>query len=229
VAATPLSPTGEPPVGAPRLCDASGMAEIHRAFRHAFAEAPALVAGVRTGETAHAAAVASQLTLISGGLHSHHEGEDQRLWSMLEERAPSCAAHVARMKAQHAEMLGHLEALDRAVSAWAVSALPADAEPVQSALAGVSGALAVHLPDEEASIVPVMERTITEREVAWFGEHGRRATPKGRTWDMLGAILAGQPDGDDWLRRNMPLPGRLAWRLIGSPRYTRYRATLVGR
>lgn len=227
--ATPLPPSGDLPTG-PKTCDASGMVEIHRLFRRGFGEGPDLVRRVRDGDTTHSAVVATQLETLSLGLHAHHEGEDERLWSALDERAPSCAGHVERMKAQHAQMLVQLAALDRALPAWRRSAAAADAEPVLAALDGVNAALAVHLPDEETTIVPVMEHTITEAEVDWFSEHGRRSIPKGQTWQQLGEILAAQPDGgDEWLHKHMPAPGRLAWRWIGRRKYAAHRAALEGR
>lgn len=227
--ATPLPPSGDLPSG-PKTCDASGMAEIHRLFRRGFGEGPDLVRRVSEGDTGHAEVVATQLETLSLGLHAHHEGEDERLWPALDERAPSCAAHVERMKAQHAELLVHLTALDRALPAWRASAKATDAEPVLSALAGVNEAMAVHLPDEETNIVPVMEYTITEPEIEWFAEHGRKAIRKGQTWQQLGEILAAQPDGgDEWLHKHMPAPGRLAWRLIGRRAYAKHRRALEGR
>ncbi|WP_169580702.1 MULTISPECIES: hemerythrin domain-containing protein [Microbacterium] len=227
--ATPLPSSGDAPAG-PKTCDASGMVEIHRLFRRGFGEGPELVRGVADGDVAHADVVSTQLETMSLGLHAHHEGEDARLWDALEQRAPACASHVERMKAQHAEMLVQLTSLDHALPAWRASARSVDAAPVLAALDGVNAALAVHLPDEEANIVPVMERTITEAEVKWFSEHGRRSIPKGQTWQQLGEILAAQPDGGDaWLHAHMPAPGRLAWRLIGRRRYAAHRAALEGR
>ncbi|MFP3466796.1 hemerythrin domain-containing protein [Leifsonia sp. SIMBA_070] len=229
MSATPLPSSGEPPLDGQQTCDASGMAEIHRLFRSSFAEAAGLVGGVADGDTAHADVVAAQLALISGALHAHHEGEDERLWPTLDERAPSCAVHVERMKAQHATMLDHLRELDAAVPGWRAAPSSATAEPVRAALDGINAALAVHLPDEETTIVPVMEHTLTEREVDWFGKHGRAHTPKGQTWNMLGAILAAQPDGGAaFLKTNMPAPVRLLWRRVGAPKYARYRAELEG-
>lgn len=219
--------SAEPPA---KLCDASGMAEIHRMFRSGFAEAPAFVQGVAAGDTAHAAAVATHLDLLSASLHGHHEGEDQRLWSMLSERSPACGSHVTRMQEQHAQMLVHLQALDAAVPAWRASAQADDRIAVLEALAGVNEALAVHLPDEERTIVPVMETVITEEEVQWFAEHGRKHTPKGQTWNSLGAILRAQPDGGEaWQRKHLPAPVRLMWRAVGARRYAKSRAVLEGR
>ncbi|GAA1469723.1 hemerythrin domain-containing protein [Microbacterium thalassium] len=211
----------------PKTCDASGMAMIHRVFRSGFGEGSDLVRAVRAGDTAHADAVATQLNMLSVSLHAHHEGEDARLWGPLEERAPACAVHVERMKKQHAEMLVHLRELDRALPAWRTAA--SDPDAVLQALDGINAALAVHLPDEEENIVPVMETTITEKEADWFSEHGRRATPKGQTWNMIGTVLRAQPDPDAFLREEFPPPFRLVWRMIGRSRYEKNRALIEGR
>jgi len=227
--ATALQPSGDQP-SAPKTCDASGMAEIHRLFTAGFAEAPRLVAGAPAGDTVRVDALATHLDMLSASLHAHHEGEDARLWDRLAERAPACAAHVERMKMHHAQMLVHLVALDDAVPGWRASAGRSGADAVLAALDGVNAALAEHLPDEEANIVPVMETVLSVDEAEWFGEHGRKATPKGQTWNMLGAILAAQPDGGDaWMRKNLPAPVRLIWKWIGKPKYRKNRAVLEGR
>lgn len=209
-------------------CRASGMAVIHRMFRTGFAEAPALVAGVSDGDAEHATAVADHVATLSATLHAHHEGEDQLLWDRLSERAPSCAAHVGRMRAQHATMLTHLAELDRALPTWRDTATPETATPVLEALARLNAALAAHLPDEEATIVPVMESTLSQRELREFSEHGRRATPKGAMWQVLGAITSAQPDGGTaFLEEELPAPARVLWRTVGRRSYARHRAGLV--
>ncbi|MET0725068.1 MAG: hemerythrin domain-containing protein [Leifsonia sp.] len=228
MSATALPSSGDRP-GAPTLCDASGMAEIHRMFRAGFGEGPSLVGGVSDGDAAHADVVGDHLTLLSVGLHSHHEGEDSHLWDVLSQRAPSCAVHVGQMKEQHAAMLVQLEALDAALPAWRASGRRADAASVVAALDGINAALAVHLPAEETYIVPVMETTLTQKEVDWFGEHGRKATPKGKTWLQLGAILAAQPDGGgEWMHKHLPGPVRVIWRMVGRGQYEKNRKALTG-
>lgn len=225
MSAQALPASGDAPPA--RTCDASGMAMIHRFFRKHFGEAPGFVRGVAAGDTAHAERVADHLELLSTSLHAHHESEDERLWSTVESRAPACAVHVERMKQHHAVMLTQLTALDAALPAWRSSAQNPDA--VIAALDGVNAALAVHLDDEVENIVPVMETTMTQAEVDWFGEHGRKATPKGKVWASLGMILDSQPDGGDhMLRKDLPPPVRLLWRLVGSKRYAAYRAALAG-
>ncbi|GAB1819770.1 hypothetical protein HerbRD11066_29340 [Herbidospora sp. RD11066] len=202
---------------------------MHRMLQQSFDEATGFVDAVAEGDTRHARVVATQLHLISNALHAHHEGEDEQLWDKIDQRAPACFLHVERMKVQHAEMLTHLQALDRAVPAWRASASAADAVPVRTALAGVTAALAAHFPDEEATIVPLVEHVVTQPEADWFEKHGRKAVPKGQGWNMLGAILAAQPDGGTaWLKKHMPGPLGLIWRFVGAPRYTRFRAALAG-
>lgn len=228
MAATALPPTGGEPSGdEPVVCDARGMAQIHRWFRADFAEAPLLVDAVVPGDTERARVVARHLRTLSIGLHAHHEGEDERLWSTLTERSPGCAVHVERMQAQHGEMLEHLTSLDLALPPWEAGATHPAA--VLAALDGVNAALAVHLPDEEETIVPVIERTMTDAELAWFGKHGNAAVPQGQMWQVLGAILAAQPDGgDEFLRHELPAPARLMWRLVGQRAYAKHRAALTG-
>jgi len=213
---------------AAKTCDASGMADIHRMFRAGFAEGPALVRAVANHDAAQADIVGDHLAMLSHGLHSHHEGEDSLLWDRLESRAPGCAVHVARMKEQHAEMLVHLAALDESLPAWRARGHTSAAGPVLAALDGVNAALALHLPDEEKNIVPVMETTLSPEDVNALSEHGRKSTPRGKTFIVLGSILAAQPDGGKaWKRKNLPGPVRVIWRLVGKPRYVRHRASLT--
>lgn len=228
MAATPMPASGDAPQA--KTCDASGMAMIHRMFRGGFGEGPDLVRGVADGDRAHAEAVAAHLDLLSIALHAHHEGEDERLWPTLEQRAPTCATHVERMKEQHLAMLDALAALDAALPAWRATASTADREPVLAALDAINTALAVHLPDEESHIVPVMETVITEKEAEWFSRHGRAATPKGEMWTSLGMILSTQPDGgEEFLHKDLPAPARLLWKLVGSRKYAAHRAAVEGR
>jgi iron-sulfur cluster repair protein YtfE (RIC family) len=176
----------------------------------------------------HADVVGDHFHMLSVGLRAHHEGEDTMLWAALEGRAPSCAGHVARMKEQHKAMLIYLDALDAALPAWRASGRSSDAADVLTALDGINAALAVHLPDEEQHIVPVMETVVTQKEVDVLSEHGRKATPKGKMFQQLGAILAAQPDaGVEWQRKHLPPPVRLIWRLVGKRKYEANRAELV--
>ena len=225
--ATALPPSGDLPAG-PKICDASGMAEIHRMFRAGFGEARSLIDGVGEGNTAHAEVVADHLAMLSTGLHAHHEGEDTMLWDALEQRAPGCAARRAHEGAAR----GAARAPDGArlrPAGVARERQGRGCRRARFALDGVNAALADHLRDEEHNIVPVMETVLTQTEVDAMGEHGRKATPKGSAFFQLGAILAAQPDGGaEWQRKHLPPPVRLIWRWVGKSKYEANRAELVG-
>lgn len=214
--------------GTAKTCDARGMAEIHRMFRAGFGQAPTLVERVADNDSEQAEIVGDYLAMLSTGLHGHHEGETIMLWDRLETEAPACALHVERMKQQHAELLVHLTELDKRLPGWRGTGRVEDAAPVVAALERINAALAVHLPDEETHIVPVMETVLTPQDVAALSAHGRKSTPKGKMFIQLGEILAAQPDGgEEWQKRNLPAPVRAIWRLVGKPKYKRYRADLV--
>jgi len=226
---SPLPGEGAAAADPVKLCDASGMATIHRYFRAGFAEGPALVRSVSAGDADRVALVATELSTLSSGLHAHHEGEEMRLWDALEERAPGCALHVGRMRTQHQRIAESLEELNAVLPAWRASGSTQDADAVLEALDGVNAALTAHFGDEEQNIVPVMETVITPKEIQWFSDHGRKATPKGQSWNVLGAIMAAQPDDGKAFLGEMPAPFRLVWRLFGRSRYDAHRAALTGR
>ena len=104
--ATPLPASGDIPAGTPKTCDASGMVEIHRLFRR----------GLRRGPRPRQAGPRGRHRPRGGRRDAARDdvdrparaprGRGRALWDALEERAPSCTAHVERMKAQHAELLG---------------------------------------------------------------------------------------------------------------------------
>ena len=73
------------------------------------------------------------------------------------------------------------------------------------------------MADEERYILPLVEQHLSVAEWEQLGERGRAGIPKDRLLVQLGWILDGPRPAD---RREflagMPLPARIAWRLIGS-------------
>lgn len=194
-----LPPSGDVPAGQVKTCDASGMAMIHRVFRAGYGEAPDLVRGVREGDTTHARVVVDHIPMLSVGLHAHHDGEDERLWPVLDQRAPvvrpACVAHEGSASGDPDPF--QRDQLASALPAWRFSVSAADAPPVLDALTGVNEALAVHRHRRGSHDRAVMEYTITEAEIRWFSEHGRKAPPKAYRWQNLGMVLSAQPDGGE--------------------------------
>lgn len=197
-------------------------------FLVGFDEGPALVRAVASGNTVQSERVSDHLEMFSVAWRASHGAHESMLWERLVNRAPSSAPHVERMKAQRAEVLAHMNALDEQLPPWRASARTPEAEPLLATLDAINSALAVHLPEVTKFIVPVMETALTEKEADWFADSARKAIPKGLAMIQLGATLAAQPDGgDELLQNNVSAATRLAWRTGGKQKYLRYRSELL--
>lgn len=183
-----ITPAGE------RLTDVSIMPTIHSALRREFRLAPELVGAVADRDRRRVEVVAGHLDLIGRELHKHHTLEDRFLWPVLLERVSEQLAPVVElMAAQHAvvdDLLGHL---GDAVSAWRRTASAADRDLVADLLAQLHPRLVEHLDAEEAQLLPIAARTVTQDEWDRMGVVARAETPKGEEMLTLGMIAH---DGD---------------------------------
>ncbi len=211
-------------------CDTSDMLTIHALFRRAFTDLPGLVRGVDDGDLARTQVVAAHTLEVAGALHHHHTGEDELLWEKLEQRAPACALHVGRMRAQHATTAEQLRDLHEAVPAWQATASAADRDRVADHLDAVRDTLLTHLGDEESSILPTASTVMSQREWGALHEHGMASVPRDRLLLQLGWILDVVPTAEraGWLRTNLPLPARALWHLVGRRRFAAHRARVYG-
>ncbi|MFF2390336.1 hemerythrin domain-containing protein [Agromyces sp. NPDC058104] len=209
-------------------CDTSDIFIIHRIFRWGYRELPRLVRAVPAGDLERATTVGNAVELVDRGLHVHHEGEDELLWDRLERREPGCAMHVDVMKAQHARVSELLDVADGLLAEWRTTADPATGERLAAALDDVGTTLGVHLGREEADIVPVAARVLSQAEWEELGEHGRGALPKEAMPVQLGLMIDAVPEGEreEWLRANLPAPVRLLWALLMRRKYTAWHRAL---
>lgn len=218
-----------PSTGAPG-CDTSDMVMIHGLFRSVYSEAPALVAGVTPGDSARAAIVGDHVAGLADSLHQHHHSEDLLLWDQLEARNPACATHVGQMRAQHAAVGSQLDRLTSAITVWKAEPSKKNRDAVGSTLATINTLLNEHLGAEEKKILPVASAAFTQAEWNQLGEHSRESVPKDMQLIQLGFILESMPEADraPWLKKNLPAPIRLLYRLVGKPQYEKYRANVYG-
>ena len=212
-------------------CDTGDMLVVHRFFRKVFGDARRLVESVADGDRERARAVGRFTREIAGSLHAHHQGEDQMLWDRLSERAPGCAEHVERMRTQHAAMAERLDVLEELIPAWEASASAEDRARACAALDDVLAVLAVHLGDEEASILPVAGPVFTQKEWDQLGAHARSRIPVSRLLIQLGMILDSFPpdERDEWFTTTFPAPVRVLYSVLGRPRYEAEMRTVYGK
>jgi len=71
--------------------DVRDMAIVHRLFRLAYDEAARLVRVGPTPSPGRVTFLADHIDLVLGGLHSHHQDEDELLYPKIIERVPDQA------------------------------------------------------------------------------------------------------------------------------------------
>jgi hypothetical protein len=204
---------------------------IHRVFRREFPRlAGDIASALAAGDSGRSAALVDHWALLDFFLEHHHDGEDLLLWPPLESAAAEDAAVVARMRAEHDELLVRLAAARAALAPWTGSGgtLP-PADGYADVLDALADHLVSHLDDEEALVVPLVTAHLTAGQWAALGEHGRGGMDPERAFTFLGLILE---DADEEERAKftaeMPPPALEAFRSFGEPAYREYVAVLRG-
>ncbi|WP_458688727.1 hemerythrin domain-containing protein [Nocardia tengchongensis] len=202
--------------------DTYDMVVVHNAFRRHFRALPALVAGVAAGDVERARLLTGFLEELNTGLHSHHTGEDELIWPLLLERAPAASALILRLEEQHERIAELSTRALRDAAEFATVAEPAARDRFAAAATALAAALDEHLAEEETRILPVVQDVMTVPEWRALGERGRAHMPKDRQLVFLGFLLhaASAPDRHKVLAE-LPLPARLAWRLLGRRAFDR--------
>ena len=226
-------PASAPTVDTRPRPDTHEMVVVHRVFREGYRELPALLRGVPAGDTARAAVVVDHLVELSTALHHHHTNEDETLWPLLLERvladAPEHRALVLRMEEQHERVAVLLERALELGAAFRATAAPGTGEQAASTVEALSVALEEHLHDEETLVLPLVQEFVTVAEWEAAGERGRASIPKDRLLVQLGTILSHcSPAEQREFLAKLPLPARIAWRVVGRRTYRAERARLLG-
>ncbi|AQZ62701.1 unnamed protein product [[Actinomadura] parvosata subsp. kistnae] len=204
--------------------ETQGVRIVHRVLRRVFRRESRLlmelVAAVRPGDTARAGVLAGHFRLYRLALRRHHQGQDELLWPPLLARVDLEADVVLRMQAQHERVAVTLARLDAAVAAWEAAAGGDERDTVVAALCDHRAVLLEHLDDEEAALLPLAARYLTEREWACLGERlvAGLAGPA-----LFGAVLEeASPAERALVLRGLPAAARVVWYVAGRPRYARH-------
>ena len=217
------------PVEAHKLCDTSDMVIVHRMFRRECALLPALVATVASGDVARARTVAGHAREILDMLHHHHVGEDELLWPRLSERTRFNTDLLARMDSQHEGLAVLLEQAGTAFAQWQDAPTAPTGRPLTVLLEQLSVRLNEHFGEEEAAILPIVERVVTAAEYQEVGQRGLLSIPLTRRLVALGYLLEGATPAErtDFLAA-IPVFARLAYRLLGARQHHRETTRLRG-
>ncbi|TLM81927.1 hemerythrin domain-containing protein [Pseudarthrobacter sp. NamE2] len=220
--------TAAPLPPGPVLCTGTAtMRRVHRFFLWAYDEAPGLVRSVTSGDTARAEYVGEVLGNFDKVLHVHHEGEDLLMYPQLGQRAPACALHIAQMLEHHKQVTQRLEGVEPIRLRWMETADRETGEELAKRYEDLKSLLNVHLRREVTEVMPAVDRVMSEKELSALGQHGIEQFDKKFLVGYLGMVLATNPPGErEELFKEIPVPVRLAYRLVGRKLYRKQYATL---
>lgn len=212
----------------PVLCQASAaMRRVHRVFLWAYDEAPGLVRSVDAGDRRRSAYVGEVLSNFDKLLHVHHESEDLLMYPKLAARAPACALHVEEMLGQHATVAERLTAIAAVRNPWTLTADPTTGEDLAAKYESLRALLRIHLRREVTEVTPAVEKVITEKELEEMASHGVDAFDTKVVLAYLGMILATNPPEEQReFIKDIPVPIRVVYRLVGRSLYRKQYATL---
>lgn len=197
------------------LTDTSDMIGLHRVFRDAGTNGPALVRDA--ADQARTDLVASYLTNVLCLLKSHHEGEDELVTPRLASRADEDeVAAITRIASQHEPVVDLIEHANAALAAWQAAPTEQTAAAAVAAVEGLTAELTPHLDEEEQTVLPIAARHMTQPEWGELPGHGMRTFTGDKLWLILGLIreqmTAAQIDRMD---ANMPPPVKQMWDGVG--------------
>lgn len=208
--------------------DMTEMYAIHDCLRHEFAKLPLTVKAVAEGNADRAAVVGGHVLLMTSMLHAHHEGEDELVWPLLEERSPEHAALVVDMVGQHEAMTALVDAAQEQAQVWMASPGVLERSSLHTTLIMLEKELLHHLAMEEQQVVPLISRDLTQEEYSAAGAHARAALTPDELAVGLGLILANtSADRGEAILSGMPPEARAGFEEFGRPVYAAYAARLT--
>ena len=203
------------------------MAIVHRMFRRAYAEAARLVRANPTPSPGRVTFLADHIDLILGGLHSHHQDEDELLYPKLIERAPEQAPMTEQVEHEHQVIATALDAAMAACATWRQRPSAETGEALAAALDHLNEVVQPHLDDEEQKVVPLAAVTLTQREWDALGKHSVGQIPRNMRGVAFGMIL--EPLGEEdraLMMRVLPAPVRMLYPLLIQRPWNKYAVTL---
>jgi hemerythrin-like domain-containing protein len=203
------------------------MAIVHQLFRQAYDESARLVRARPTPSPERVTFLADHIDLVLGGLHSHHQDEDELLYPLLIERVPEQAQMTEQVEHEHQVIATALDAASAACAAWRQRPSAETGEALAAALDHLNEVVQPHLDDEEQKVVPLAAVTLTQQEWDALGKRGMNSVPRNKRGIAAGMML--EPlNADDraYMLKTVPAPVRLLFPLMVERPWKKYANTL---
>ncbi len=146
-------------------------------------------------------------------LETHHAAEDDDLWPLLRDHTPDPAdrAEIDAMVREHAQIPDALDRIERAFDSG---------HDVDVAVDSLGALVRDHLAHEERSVLPLVERHLSDAQWHWWLRTERRKSPPRDRPTFLAWVLdEAAPEHERAVLRELPPPGRLVLRRVIQPRY----------
>lgn len=208
--------------GQPAGIDTNDMVSVHGVFRSAFGDAQRHIASAPADRPGRVQLVTDFYSNVFAFLHAHHEGEDEVITPLLLERS-SQRDEVARIAAQHNDILAPLAAGETALGAWHDAPNAENAAALENAIQQVSDALTRHLDDEEAGLLPICSAHLSLAEWGGMPGHTMRIFKGDKVWLVLGLVreqMSEQQKAN--MLANMPPPAVEMWTTQGSAAFDQF-------
>ena len=203
------------------------MAIVHRLFRQAYEEAARLVRAGPTPSPERVTFLADHIDLVLGGLHSHHQDEDELLYPKLIERVPEQAPMTEQVEHEHELIKTALDGASAACATWRARPSAETGEALAAALDHLNAVVQPHLDDEEQKVVPLAAVTLTQREWDAMGKAGMRKVPLKQRGIAAGMMLdALNEEERAYMMHAVPAPMRILMPLMVDRPWKKYAATL---
>jgi iron-sulfur cluster repair protein YtfE (RIC family) len=207
--------------------DVRDMAIVHRLFRQAYDEAARLVRAAPAPSPGRVTFLADHIDLVLGGLHSHHQDEDELLYPKLIERAPEQAPMTEQVEHEHQIIATALDAASAACTAWRQRPSAETGEALAAALDHLNEVVQPHLDDEEQKVVPLAAVTLTQQEWDAMGKRGMSSIPRNKRAIAAGMMLEPLDAADRaYMMKHVPAPLRMLFPLLIERPWKKYASTL---
>ena len=207
--------------------DTQMMPIVHSALRRDLVRLRIVLGTPEAAEPRRRKALAEHVLWLMQFLHDHHSGEDDGLYPLVVRRNPETTALVEQMDEDHGAITPAMDSLTAAAQRHLDDAQSPD-ELLAGAIDSLNEVLNPHLEREEKVMMPVVSRTITDREWRTWDEEfnikpkGLRKLAEEAHWVLDGL----DQDSRDHVEHVVPpVPRFLLLKLLGGG-YRRKRALL---
>lgn len=179
--------------------DQTGMYVMHHALRRDFATFLAAAENTPISEHEVWTAMRDRWLVMADVLHHHHCAEDEELWPVLRRHAERAGSDedlrtLSDMEAEHERLDSALAAGREAFAAMAEHPCVDHRNALEIRLSAAAEALLEHLAHEETYALPMLQRTLSEKENRDFEKAVDKRYPLKLVPFLLPWAMDGVPD-----------------------------------